>query len=235
VRFNFTGNYWGAFKAFILWPLAGAATVGGLVPLAHRARDYYVINNRTFGGKHFATSFPGKSIYRIYGFALLLFAGMLLMVVPPVSVVLRIGVAVISGAGGAAQAPGALTPQQIRAIIAIPVIALTLAAYTAIITYVWTNVFNLAVNNTVLDGRHRLEAGLQPWPMFWIILSNLLLTLVTIGVFYPWARVRISHYMADHMNLLAASNLDEFTSEVFAAQSAIGEEVAGFFDFDIGL
>src|SRR5258708_5457274 len=51
VRFNFTGDYWGAFKAFILWPLAGAVTLGGLMPLAHRARNYFYINKHTFGGR----------------------------------------------------------------------------------------------------------------------------------------------------------------------------------------
>ena len=66
-------------------------------------------------------------------------------------------------------------------------------------------------------------------------MSNFILVLVTIGLFYPWARVRVAHYMADHMSLFAASSLDEFTSESFATQGAIGEEIAGFFDYDIGL
>src|SRR5262245_39325722 len=44
VRFNFIGTYGGAFKAFLLWPLAGAVTLGGLMPLAHRARNYFYIN-----------------------------------------------------------------------------------------------------------------------------------------------------------------------------------------------
>ena len=69
----------------------------------------------------------------------------------------------------------------------------------------------------------------------WIAISNLFLVLVTLGFFYPWARVRVARYMADHLGLLAASDLNEFTSESFAAQSAIGEEIAGFFDYDIGL
>ena len=92
-----------------------------------------------------------------------------------------------------------------------------------------------AVSHTVLDGRHKLDATLSPWAMIWIGVSNLVLILLSIGLLYPWARVRVARYIADHMNLLAASNLEEFTSEAFATQSAIGEEIAGFFDFDIGL
>jgi hypothetical protein len=41
--------------------------------------------------------------------------------------------------------------------------------------------------------------------------------------------------MAKHVGIYAATNFDEFTTEAIATQGAIGEEIAGFFDFDIGL
>ena len=110
-----------------------------------------------------------------------------------------------------------------------------LLAWIAAFAFIRTEIFNLAVSNTVVDNRHKLNAVLSPWAMIWIGLSNLVLILASIGLLYPWARVRVARYIADHMELLATSNLEEFTSEAFATQSAIGEEIAGFFDFDIGL
>jgi uncharacterized membrane protein YjgN (DUF898 family) len=104
-----------------------------------------------------------------------------------------------------------------------------------VIAYIRTRVLNLAVSHTTLDGRHALKSVLSAWRMIWIGISNFVLVLVTIGLFYPWARVRVARYMAEHMSLLSASDLDEFTSETFETQGAIGEEIAGFFDYDIGL
>jgi len=65
--------------------------------------------------------------------------------------------------------------------------------------------------------------------------SNLLLIFLTLGIFYPWARVRMARYMMGKLTLYARTGLDAYMSELTAEQSAIGEEVAGFFDIDIGL
>ena len=54
VRFDFSGTYTGALKAFVLWPLFTAITLFTTLPLGHRARDYYNINNHSFGGKCFS-------------------------------------------------------------------------------------------------------------------------------------------------------------------------------------
>jgi uncharacterized membrane protein YjgN (DUF898 family) len=216
VRFNFTGLYGGAFKAFILWMIAGLVTIGILMPLAHRARSYYYINNHTFGGKRFATEFSGGSIYKIYLQGLLLFVAILVI-------------------AGVAAALLFVTAGRTGRIIAGVMGSFAAIGWVGSVAFISAKAFNLAVGHTVLDGRHKLDATLSPWTMLWIGLSNLVLILVSIGLLYPWARVRVARYLADHMDLLAASNLEEFTSEAFATQNAIGEEIAGFFDFDIGL
>jgi uncharacterized membrane protein YjgN (DUF898 family) len=221
VRFNFIGTSGGAFKAFLLWPIAGVLTLGGLMPLAHRARNYFYINKHTFGGRPFATQFPAWSIYKIYLQALLMLVVVVLLIAMGVFLV-------VLGEGSAGSTAG-------QTASAITGGAIGFAGWIGIFAYVGSMTFNLSVSNTVIDGRHRLNATLSPWSMVWIGVSNLLLILVTLGVFYPWARVRIARYMAQNMSLQTTTNLDEFTSEVFATQSAVGEEIAGFFDFDIGL
>jgi len=94
---------------------------------------------------------------------------------------------------------------------------------------------NLAIGNAVLDGHHELRSNLGAMPLAWIIATNTILTFLTLGLFYPWARVRLVRYQASCVALLAASDLDEFTSEVIATQGAIGEEIATFFDLGISL
>jgi uncharacterized membrane protein YjgN (DUF898 family) len=71
--------------------------------------------------------------------------------------------------------------------------------------------------------------------VFWIAVTNVLLLVITLGFYYPWARVRLARVTLEHMGIDAASDLDEFTTEAIATQGAIGEEIAGFFDLGIGL
>jgi len=47
--------------------------------------------------------------------------------------------------------------------------------------------------------------------------------------------VRMTRYEISCFSVLAASDLDEFTSEAMATQGAIGEEIASFFDLGISL
>lgn len=222
VRFNFSGTYGGAFKAYIAWPLAGALTLGGLVPLAHRAQDYYYINNHTFGGKRFATVFTGWSIYKVYLLALLLFLG---LVVGTLAFLLLLSPFAdpVGGFGAGVSFVGMIA------------ILIIMPGWLIIVNYVRAAGLVLALENTALDNRHKLQSEIELGSLVWIMTSNVFLILITIGLFYPWARVRAADYMAEHLSLLAGSNLDEFTSESFATQGAIGEEVAGFFDYDIGL
>ena len=63
--------------------------------------------------------------------------------------------------------------------------------------YLNTGIFNLAVGSTSLDGRHRLGTLLSPWPLVKMSVVNLLLMVVTVGLYYPCARVRISKYYAE--------------------------------------
>lgn len=67
----------------------------------------------------------------------------------------------------------------------------------------------------------------------WIV--NLLLTIVTVGLFIPWATVRIAGVQLNAMQLLPASDLQEFVSAEPESIGAVGEEAATAFDFDISL
>jgi uncharacterized membrane protein YjgN (DUF898 family) len=209
---------------FIMLSIVAAITLGTIWPFVHREREYYYINNHTFGGKRFTTGFSAWNIYQIYFEALLIL------------IVLGLGLAILVVVGGfsdvlrnPALATGGIVT--FGRIIGVTFVLGWIVAFA----FIRTEVFNLAVSNTIVDERHKFNATLSPWAMIWIGVSNLVLILASIGLLYPWARVRVARYLADHMSLLAASNLEEFTSEAFATQSVIGEEIAGFFDFDIGL
>lgn len=230
VRFNFTGRYSQAFAAYVLWPVAAVLTLYLLWPRAHKARDYYYINHHTFGGRPFETEFSNWAIYGIYllGFAILLapIAGGIAL--------FYLGMAhhifdVADLAKMAAQLPKSVQ------LLSIAVSAITVLVMLFIGVFIQTMIFNLAIGHTMLDGRHALRAKLSPLRVTWIVMTNLVLTLITIGIYYPWAQVRLARYRRSRLSVIAVSDLDEFTSETIATQSAVGEEIAGFFDLGFGL
>jgi uncharacterized membrane protein YjgN (DUF898 family) len=227
VRLNFRGTYWSAIKAYVLWPIAGGLSLFTLIPIARRAQDYFYVNNHTFGGRPFRTEYTGWQTYRVHllGFGIIV-----------------LGIAVAAGAmapvmtaamHGAKFAKGAMPPEM--AALMLPAILLFYFFIFLAVFYINTAIFNLSIGHMILDEKHRFESKLRVLPILWIAFSNLFLLVITLGLYYPWALVRMRRYMTSKLALLAATDLDEFTSEVVATQGAIGEEVAAFFDINIGL
>ena len=221
IRFNFTGTYGGAFGAYIGWPLLAAITLFTTYPLARRARDQYNVNNHTFGGKYFHAEIPGAAMYGIYVIALLMFLG-LLMVAGLLYAVLHL------------QPLDQKNPATVVPLVLIfgGVYAFSMLFLT---TFVGTKVFNLVARSTVLAERFQFESTMSPLYMTWLMFSNLLLTLATLGLFYPWAKVSVARYHAERLAVSGPADMDGFMSDLVAGQGAIGEEIASFFDIDIGL
>lgn len=230
VRFNFTGCYKTAFAVYVLWPIAAVLTFFVLLPRARKARDYYFINRHTFGGRPFETEFSNWAIYGIY------LLGLAILLVPIAgSVAIFYGYTTYHVFGPTAVTKAAAQPSESVQLISFAAIAFMYSVMLFIAVMIQTMIFNLAIGHTKLDGRHELRAKLSPLRMAWILLTNIVLTLLTIGIYYPWAQVRLARYRRSRLAVLAASNLDDFTSEAIATQSAVGEEIAGFFDLGFGL
>lgn len=100
--------------------------------------------------------------------------------------------------------------------------------------YVNARVQNLVWNHTELDA-HRFESTVSAKRLFQITLGNLVLTLLTLGLYKPFGVVRIVKYRVESMHLLPATDLDSFVSMRDAAGAAIGQEAAELFSIDIAL
>jgi len=71
-------------------------------------------------------------------------------------------------------------------------------------------------------------------PLARIYLSNLLLLLVTLGLYYPWAKIRQARYQLENLRVAAPQGLDLFSASVAETAGATGEELGSFFDVDFG-
>ena len=129
---------------------------------------------------------------------------------------------------GVVVAAGAAFIFQPATILVVFVLYLYLFAYFSVKT------INLLYNASGL-GPHRMEASLRIQDYMVLVLVNSLATAFTLGLFHPWAKVRVYRYKVEHLTLIPGGRLDEFVASEQEKVSAFGEEAGDFFDIDIGL
>lgn len=77
---------------------------------------------------------------------------------------------------------------------------------------------------------------MQTKPYFWIIFTNMLMVIFTLGMARPWAKVREVRYIANNTWIDATdTDIDSYLTQKQDKQSAIGEEVGDVFDVDVGI
>jgi len=117
-----------------------------------------------------------------------------------------------------------------------PALAATGGALTYLLLFAFFNVrfTNLVYGNLVL-GDNRLAAQYRLGSYVALMLVNLLGMALTLGLFYPWARVRTARYAAEHMALVAGADLDGFIAARRQEVSSLGGEFAEMFDVGLAL
>jgi uncharacterized membrane protein YjgN (DUF898 family) len=66
------------------------------------------------------------------------------------------------------------------------------------------------------------------------VLLTLPVTLLTLGLFKPFADIRMARYRIENMALLPAGDIDTFIASEQQQTNAAGTETAEIFDVDIG-
>lgn len=113
-------------------------------------------------------------------------------------------------------------------LLAYPALFLPQAAYTVNMTNVTYRHAGIGNNGFVSD----MKVG----AMAWLLFTNLLLLMVTLGLAWPWIKVRLAQYRLAHMSLhMVPGTVDAIIGEAQSNPSAFGEEAAEFLDFDISL
>ncbi|WP_218569042.1 YjgN family protein [Pseudomonas sp. A-1] len=116
--------------------------------------------------------------------------------------------------------------------VLVPVVAVT--GYLLMFAYFSVRFTNLVYGNLVL-GDNRLAARYELGSFIRLMLGNMLGTLLTLGLFYPWARVRTARYAAEHMTLVACDDLDGFVAARREEVSSLGGELGEMFDVELAL
>lgn len=221
LRFAFHGRLNGAYLVFMLWPILAVLTLGLLGPVWHQRLKRYQHDHSAFGSAPFRIAASIREFYDIYGRALLI-----ALSVAAVPLVLFL----LAGIGNS------FDGWQDN-LMGLGIVAFGLAVFTyslLIRPYLMARIQNLVWNRTTVHA-HRFECRLQARTLAWILFSNVVLAVITFGLFMPFAAVRLARYRASCMTLLPATALDEFVAGQQANVAAVGEELGEFLDIDLAL
>jgi uncharacterized membrane protein YjgN (DUF898 family) len=227
LRFSFRGTVGEAYVTFLLFGLLTFGTLYLLAPMFHHRIKSYQHGYAWFGRTRFTFHAGIGSFYWVYILVGLVFLGGL------------IGGIVLFGGALAALMPalgeqGAEPDPAVIGPIVFGIFAVFLGLSLVVGPLFQARIGNLVWNHTRL-GEHRFENRLRFWPLLGIGLSNFVLVALTLGLFMPWAAVRVARYRAECLSLLPAAPLDAFLADASADVAATGEETAELFDFDVGL
>jgi uncharacterized membrane protein YjgN (DUF898 family) len=203
IQFRFKGSYKKAFMVVYVWPILGMLTLGILYPLALLKANEYVVRNSAYG----TSNFDFNATYKDYGMIFLTALGVVLVV----------------------GAPLALITYFLPAFSMVSTI-LFFVMYFALIVYAIVSFTNLFYASLSLV-EHKFEANLTIMTQAKVILINLLLTIVTLGLYLPAAKVRMTKYICSCLTMHANGSLENFSAAEKESISALGEEFGQVFDF----
>ena len=206
-----------------LAPFLGLAMVVYLivVPYLHYRFKRYQHNNALLGSAKARFTATAKHFYAAYG---ILF-GVLLLIVIAFGVI-----GFLAGSG--------LFTSEKSAGFGVGVLLLIVGSYVAYLLLFAAFVVliqNRIWNNTTV-GEVSFRSNARVLPMAGIYLVNVILLVVTLGLFTPFAVIRSLKYRLESVTAITVSGMDQFLSGAAVRDvAATGEGAADLFDLDIGL
>ncbi|MCO5121908.1 MAG: YjgN family protein [Burkholderiaceae bacterium] len=229
---GFAGALWHESDALLvlLFPVAGLGSYA-LLPLLHYRLKRYHHDNACLGTLPARFSARARMFYGVYlrsaVLAVVVVIGFFLLLATAILAIGGIGNA-IETAANAARSPAA------GAGLGLLGAAAFWLAWAVVRPYFQARMQNLAWNRTRI-GPHRFVSRVKVRRLWAIRMSNLVLVMATLGLFLPFAAVRLARYRLESVEVAALGDLDRIVGAERERIAAIGEEAADLFDLDIGI
>lgn len=204
IRFDFKGDYWGAFMVFIVWPIVALFSLYLLSPFWLQRLQKYIVGNSSYGQTQFNFDAQVSDYYAFFGKILLMYIGVFAVV-------------------------GGLSYLGANALS----IALIVPLFILIQGYFTVTMANIAYSNSTLRA-NRFDSNMKTVPYSLIILKNIVFIVLTLGLYYPWAKVNLANYRAESLTF-EATDLDDFVAGEKSKVSALGDELGEAFDFEVSV
>lgn len=224
IHFDFKARYGEIIVIFILLPIASIFTLFLLLPYAIYRQVRFMMEHHYYG----QTSFKFSAKAGEYYIASLISIG--------ISIVgfLLIGLAVsgsMSEVFLSMQGQEELPPSVMFALI--PFLFLIYLPMIVAGLFFRVQTYNIAFNNlSVKDNQFQGNMKLLSWSI--LVIKNFFLILITLGLYYPWAKIDVARYKAG-VTSVAVSDIDSFIASEKQQQGALGDELGEVFDIGVGI
>ncbi|MBU2897163.1 YjgN family protein [Vibrio hepatarius] len=112
-------------------------------------------------------------------------------------------------------------------------IALTAYTTTRVRNYIFSKLVAKVQQNDVEP--YRFNSSMTARGYTWLVISNFLLQVFTLGIARPWVMVRTTRYIADNTAVLGDMSLLKASDQSANVKSAISDEMAQAFDVGMGI
>lgn len=211
IRFNWHGTYWKTMWFLVISPLVGLFTLGLLTPLISRYYYSYFASSHSYG----TTSFSSTPKIGQFYFAFLVGA------IIPTIVLGCVAFTILTITAGFSDV-GMFGYSSIWAVM--PLLFYALLFSVVFIYAVLCR--NLMMKSLTLGSILTFDSQINPLKFIWISLSNLFLTLLSLGLLLPWAKVRMYKYLSAMTFVTAIGDINEFIDEINSTRSSLGEAVS---------
>lgn len=221
MRFSFSGTYRQALALYLLHGGLTALTLGLYFPAFLRRQKAFAVDHLAFGDARCRFDAGTAAFYRGLALPMTLW------------IILGLGTVALFAAAAAGLGKGGAG---MMAILFGPLLFVALALLVNLLVVPYARVVgtNLLWNGAQL-GEVRFRSTQRVRSYLGIALGNWLLTLLTLGIFWPLAQVRLARYRARNLVVVNPDALDGITGRGRTAPNALGEEAATAFDLDIAL
>jgi uncharacterized membrane protein YjgN (DUF898 family) len=225
VCFSFNGTYGGALKHIVLLAILSALTLYLALPWALKKIDEYICSNIAYGGKQFQVNTNTSTYYTASLIAIATAIGVMIVL----SIIFAVIVSIAAVGSGS-------NKEILTAFSTVGGFVLYLIAITLISAIYQTRIRNHLFGHTTLPDIATFKSDVKAMSLLWITTSNLLAIILTLGLAYPWAKIRKAAYLASATTVAIYPQADTLVDQIQQqGNSAFGEEAAGLFDVDVSL
>lgn len=184
-----------------------------LAPFAWRLFKSYQFDNTQFGEMAFTWHASMLDVYK--------------------AVLIPIGIAILISIGGVVMAGlGGVIGSDFGVVVVLAVIGMYLMMLL-IVPFTQACLHKVIWGNLTIGESEFVLNEFSIFRFAFIQFTNFLLIGLTLGLFTPWAVVRLHRYKTETLSLVSYENFDEIITPQMVEESALGEEIADVFDIDV--
>jgi len=198
----------------------------------------YVVNGYRFGQGQFNTTLEthkfAKILIKTIGIGFLMLISIVIFTL--IMMALTGGLAgLLSLVSGDSEAIKVLfSGPNINSGLGLSYIAVLLSSFI-VVAYFQAHVRQYVFDNTLLNENVSFSSSLTTRALAWLMISNFVLLVMTLGLATPWAKVRRAQLILKNTLVDVESGFDGFITQQQEQQSALGEQVGDAFDIDIAM